>query len=244
MLLEKKIIVQIRDALSDRPASANDTLIRLGQLYDWAIETGILPETTINPALSIKRVGVGYRGAIPWTPRDIELYCNAHPIGSKARLLLILHTFTGCRIGDAVWLGADQEKRIQVTKPGWVLEWETRKTGTTFIVPMLPQLYEATRPFATPGKPYMTKDNGEPYSSAASLGQMFGRWCREAGLEDRTSHGIRKMVAGMIATNGGDGHAISALLGHTNTQTTEVYTRAFDRQIAAASAIARLGINI
>ena len=244
MLLEKKIIIQARNALADRPSAANDTIIRLGQMYDWAIECGKLPDTTTNPASSIPRIKSRKRGAIPWTESDVNAYCRTHEPGTTARLMLTLLIFTGCRIGDAVWLGGDQEKLIEVPEPGHILEWQTQKTGMLCTVPMSPALFEATRPFAKKGKPYITKKNGEPYASADALGQTFSRWCKQADLVDRSSHGIRKMVAGLIASNGADSHAIAALLGHTSTKTTEVYTRTFNRQIAAASAIAKLSVNV
>ncbi|MEM6413157.1 MAG: tyrosine-type recombinase/integrase [Pseudomonadota bacterium] len=244
MLLEKKILVQARNALSDRPAAADDTITRIAQMYEWAIECGKLPETTVNPAASISKIDKGKGGAVPWATKDVEKYCQRHSEGSPARLMLIIHIFTGCRIGDAVWLGADQEKRIEVPEPGWVLEWKTQKTGTLCTVPMSLTLYHATRPFAVEGRPYIVKPDGEPYASAGALGQRFKKWCWQADLKNRSSHGVRKMVAGLIASSGADSHAIAALLGHTSTKTTEVYTRAFNRQLAAASAIAKLSVDV
>ncbi|MEM9358380.1 MAG: tyrosine-type recombinase/integrase [Pseudomonadota bacterium] len=245
MLLEKKLLIQARNAMADRPAAADDTVTRVGQMYDWAIECGLLPENTINPATNISKIDKGNGGAVPWSPEDVKKFCDTHPPGSTPRLMLTLHVFTGCRIGDAVWLGADQEKPVEVPEPGWALVWHTQKVkGVQCTVPMSPSLYEATRPFAVPGRPYITKQNGEPYASADSLGQMFAKWCRRAGLENRSSHGVRKMVASLIAARGADPHAIAALLGHSSTKTTEVYTREFNRQIAAASAIAKLSVDV
>jgi len=47
-----------------------------------------------------------------------------------------------------------------------------------------------------------------------------------------------------MASEGADSHAIAALLGHTSTKTTEVYTRNFNRQIAVASASAKLNVTV
>jgi len=144
---------------------------------------------------------------VPWSPKDIKNYCKVHKEDSPARLMLILHIYTDCRIGDALWLGASHEKKKE-------------------------------------GLQYIVQQSGEPSASADALGKMFKKWCRQASLENRSTHGIRKMVAGLMASEGADSHAIAALLGHTSTKTTEVYTRNFNRQIAVASASAKLNVTI
>ncbi|MEO1731839.1 MAG: tyrosine-type recombinase/integrase [Pseudomonadota bacterium] len=244
VVLKEATLVQVMDTLADRPNAANRTMVRVAQMYDWAIKRGKVPEGTVNPAASIEKIEEDGTGAIPWSLEDIETYCKKHKAGSTARLMLSLHVGTGCRISDSVWLGHDQERWIQVPQEGWALQWETRKTGTPCSVPMSELLYEATRPFSRPGLPYITRSNGQPYASADALGQAFRKWCREAGLENRSSHGLRKMVAANAASNGADAFGIAALLGQTSLQTTEIYTRTFNRQLAAASTVAKLSVHV
>jgi len=48
---------------------------------------------------------------VPWSPKDIKNYCKVHKEDSPTRLMPILHIYTDCRIGDALWLGAITRKK-------------------------------------------------------------------------------------------------------------------------------------
>ena len=61
-----------------------------------------------------------------------------------------------------------------------------------------------------------------------------------AGLPGRSSHGIRKAMAEMMAEAGCTQHQIMAVMAHTQAKTSEVYTKGAARKVLAADGIAAL----
>jgi hypothetical protein len=58
---------------------------------------------------------------------------------------------------------------------------------------------------------------------------MFSKWCRQAGLENRTANGIRKAVGSILAEAGCTQYQNMAIHGHSESRTSEIYTRAVER---------------
>ncbi len=58
---------------------------------------------------------------------------------------------------------------------------------------------------------------------------MFSKWCRQAGLENRTAHGIRKAVGSILAEAGCTQYQNMTIHGHSESRTSEIYTRAVER---------------
>lgn len=227
--------VAIRDDMADRPGAADNTMKSIRGMYEWAIEAG---QVTSNPATGIKKINLNPEGAVPWTAQDLKQFKDAHPKGSTAHLWLTLHAFTVCRIGDAVWLGRDQEK---VYNDQIYLEWTPRKKGSAPVsIPMLPPLFEATRACKVVGPAYILNSKGKPYKSTEGLRVRVQRWCKEACLVERSSHGIRKAVAEMMAESGISQHQIMAVMSHTQAKTSEVYTKGAERRILATGGIQAL----
>jgi integrase len=54
-------------------------------------------------------------------------------------------------------------------------------------------------------------------------------------------HGLRKAVGRRLAEAGCSGYEIAACLGHRSPKSSEPYTKAFDRSVAATNASAKLG---
>ena len=69
---------------------------------------------------------------------------------------------------------------------------------------------------------------GKPHSAKA-FGNWFKKRCREAGVEDLSAHGLRKLGAQRCAEAGATEHQLMALFGWTNTQQAAVYTRKANR---------------
>jgi len=73
---------------------------------------------------------------------------------------------------------------------------------------------------------------------------MFSKWCRAAGLENRTAHGIRKAAGNILAEAGCSQYQIMAIHGHSESRTPEVYTKGVDRdELAAAGMETMKGID-
>lgn len=229
--------VKIRDAWASTPGAADNLIKSVKAVYTWAIERG---EATNNPAAGIAPINRNPKGgAVAWSIADLNAFKEAHPEGTTAHLWLTIQAFTACRIGDAIWLGRDQEVKRQGQT--W-LEWQPRKKGSAPVsIPMLPQLYKATRLSNVVGPAYILNEKGKPFSSSEALRVRVQRWCTAAGLEGRSSHGVRKAVAELMAQSGCSQHQIMAVMAHTQARTSEVYTKGVQRRFLAADGIKALG---
>jgi integrase len=228
--------IEIRDAWASHPGAADNLIKSVRAVYSWAMERA---EIDHNPAASIGPINRNPKGgATPWTSADLKAFKTAHPQGTTAHLWLTLQAFTACRIGDAIWLGRDQE----TTHNGQIwLEWQPRKKGSAPVsLPILPQLLEATRAVKIIGPSYVLNEKGKPFSSTEALRVRVQRWCKTAGLSDRSSHGVRKAVAELMAESGCSQHQIMAVMAHTEARTSEIYTKGVQRRLLAADGIQAL----
>lgn len=224
--------VQVRDAWMATPAEADNLMKGTRALYAWAIETGALD---VNPLAGIAKIHKPGGGAVPWSAADLRQFMERHKLGSTPYAWLTLCMFTACRIGDALILGRRHE--TELAGQTW-LEWQPGKKGSApMSIPMMPPLKRALRALPVLGPTYLLTTRGQPFGSVASLGNRVRDWCREAGLDGRSSHGIRKATAGLLAEAGCSQHQIMAILAHTQAKTSEVYTKGAERRTMAASAM-------
>lgn len=222
--------VEIRDSWATVPGAADNLIKTVRAMYRWAIERGMIAH---NPAAGIGTINKNPKGgAVPWTAEDLTAFKAAHPPGTMAHLWLTLQAFTACRIGDAIWLGRGQE----VTINGQLcLSWQPAKKGSAPVtIPILPPLYTATRAMTLVGPTYLLSEKGQPFASVEALRVRVQRWCTQAGLTERSSHGIRKAMGNWMAQAGCTQHQIMAVMAHTQAKTSEIYTRDANRQILAA----------
>lgn len=235
MVMPQAKLVELRDELIDTPARADSVIEGVRSMYRWATERKIC---AVNPAIGIARIDRGGGGAIPWMPDDLRKYRDHHKPGTTAHLALTLFMFTACRIGDAVQMGRRHETTIEGVR---ALRWQPAKRGSAEVtIPMMPPLYRATRAATVQGETYLLSNKGRPFTSSDSLGQLFRRWCREAGLDNRSSHGIRKAAGHLLAQEGCSQYQIMTVHGHTQAQTSEVYTKGVERWRLARDAMAAM----
>jgi len=228
--------VAVRNAWAAHPGAADNLIKSVRAVYKWAIDAG---EMGHNPASGIGPINTSPQGgAVPWTAADLKKFKDRHPAGTTAHLWLTLQAFTACRIGDAIWLGRDQE----TSRGGQVwLEWQPRKKGSAFVsLPMLPPLHDATRAARVVGPTYLLNEKGKPFASVEALRVRVQRWCEAAGLPGRSSHGIRKAMAETMAEAGCSQHQIMAVMAHTQAKTSEIYTKGAERRILAAEGVRAL----
>ncbi|CUH66860.1 site-specific tyrosine recombinase XerC [Thalassovita gelatinovora] len=230
--------VEIRDAWADRPGAADNLIKTIRAVYAWSMERG---EISYNPAVGIGIINRKPKGgAVPWSIDDLKTFREKHPKGTTAHLWLTIQAFTACRIGDSIWLGRSNEK--MVNGQVW-LEWQPRKKGSAFVsIPMLPPLFEATRATNVIGPAYILSKKGRPFASAESLRNQVRKWCDQAGLPDKTSHGIRKAMAELMAESGASQHQIMAVMAHTEARTSEIYTKGVERRALAAEGVQALNL--
>lgn len=228
-------LVALRDELIETPAWADSVIEGIRAMYRWATERSLC---AVNPAIGIARIDRGKGGAVPWTADDLRKYRDKHPPGTTPHLVLTLFMFTACRISDAVLLGRRHEMVIEGVR---AIRWQPVKAGSAEVtIPMLPPLYKATRAATVQGETYLLNGKGRPFSTPASLGQMFRRWYEEAGLSNRSSHGIRKAAGHLLAQEGCSQYQIMTVHGHTQAKTSEVYTKGVERWKLARDAMSAL----
>lgn len=234
MEMPASAVVQLRDKMTATPGAADNMVKAIRALYEWARSVG---HVSTNPATGIGQINRG-TGATPWTVDDMRKFRERHPIGTTAHLALTLFMFTACRIEDITRLGRGNEAtRDGVTS----LAWQPSKRGSAPVaVPILPPLAKAIAAQKVIGPTYLLTEYGKPFASGAAFGNKFRKWCAEAGLTDRTPHGIRKAAGELMAMEGASQYHIMAVHGHTQAKTSEIYTKGVDRARLAAEAMQML----
>lgn len=229
-------LIAFRDRMADTPGKARNVWKTLRAAYDHAAERGMI---AANPARAVARpVWAGGGGAKPWTLADLEQYRAAHPPGTMAHLALTLFMFTACRIGDAAILGRAHEERHGGDL--W-LAWQPGKKGSRHVrIPVLPPLLRAIRARAVIGPTYLLTARGAPFASPEALRNRFAKWCRTAGIEGKSSHGIRKAAGHLLALHGATQYEIMCVHGHANAATSQIYTESVERMRLGQMAVSRL----
>lgn len=228
-------LVELRDEFVATPARADSLIEGIRSMYRWAADRGLCD---VNPAMGITRIDKGKGGAVPWTADDLRRFREHHRPGSTPHITLTLLMFTACRIGDAIWLGRPHETTIEGVR---ALRWQPSKRGSSQVtIPMLPPLYKATRAAKIQGETYLLNAKGKPFATPDSLGTMFRRWCDDAGLTNRSAHGVRKAAGHLLAQEGCSQYQIMTIHGHTQAQTSEVYTKGVERWRLARDAMSAL----
>lgn len=235
MLIPTHELIAWRDSYAATSGKADNMVKAARAMYQWAMSRGIVDQ---NPATGIGKIHKSQGGAVPWTVADLTRYREKHPPGSQAHLAITLFMFTACRIADAVVLGRANEVR----KGGdmW-LDWQPGKRGSAPVsIPIAAPLERAIRAQAVIGPRYLLNSHGQPWASPDSFRNRFADWCEEAGLKNRSAHGIRKAAAHLLAQSGASQFEIMTIHGHTQAKTSEIYTRAVDRQRMAQAALQRM----
>lgn len=224
---------KIREAMDDRaetPYAANNFLVAMSVLFDWAVENEIVDE---NPCAKVEPLKVKSTGFHTWTMEEVEQYRAKHAVGTTQRLALELLLFTGLRISDAILVGRQHVRN-------GVLSIKTGKTGETVTVPIFPELKRTIDATNTGTLAFLTGKHGQPFGSSFSFGRWFRRACDAADLTHCTAHGLRKAGATMAAEGGATVHELMAMFGWSRSAMAEVYTKKADRARLARGAAERI----
>ncbi|WP_112313278.1 tyrosine-type recombinase/integrase [Pseudogemmobacter bohemicus] len=193
-----------------------------------------------SAAATLSRVKVPKSdGHIPWDGEQISQFRAFWPIGSVERLAFELLYWTGARISDAVCLGEGN-----IDHDGW-LNFRQVKTGGEVSIPYdrelptfaedfaedLAQLHRAINARNDRHVTFMTTRQGAS-RSAKSVSQWFARKVREAGIEGRTAHGLRKSRTIDLIEAEATTHQIGAWTGHESLKEIENYGKKYGRRRA------------
>lgn len=225
----------VRDRLAETPGAANGMVKALRQLYKHALVNDL---ADTNPAAVVPYFPAVRAGGIPaWSKADVERFEARHPVGSMARLALVLFTEFGQRISDVHRLGPRMVEDGVIT----FTQWKNRnRNPVTLTLPLSDALKGALAATVHGTETFLVTDYGRPFASTAAFGNKFRDWCRDAGLENRSAHGLRKYFSATLAEQGASDREIMAFTGHKTSKEVDRYTRSADQKRLARNARKRL----
>lgn len=203
------------------PHMANNTLIYVSAMFDWAVNNDHLKA---NPCDGIKMFklekGEGFRA---WTQQEVEKFRARHKLGTKARLALDILLYCGLRRSDIFRLGRQHVKN-------GLISMQTMKTNEWVYLPVFPELQKSIDATTTGDLTFLTSALGQPFASAQSFGNWFKARCVEADLpDDCAAHGVRKASATIAANEGATAKQLMAMYGWKRIGMAERYTEKADK---------------
>ena len=217
-------------ARAERPVAANSLRKVLRAMMKHAVEIGLRAD---DPTRDVRPIRIKSDGFHSWNDDEIAQFEKRHPIGSFARLALVLLLYTGQRRSDVVRMGPQHIRN-------GVLHVRQQKTGIELAIPVHPALAAIIADTPSYHLTFLTNQLGRPFT-AGYFGQWFREQCDMAGLRHCSAHGLRKAAARRLAEAGCTAHEIAAITGHASLKEVERYTRAVDQQKLAAAAMEKTG---
>lgn len=215
--------------MHETPAAANVLRKTLSGLMDHAIKLGWRQD---NPVRLTDSYDEG-DGFAPWSEDDIAQFRKVHPLGSMARLTIELALNTAARRCNVATLTRDDIKDGRII----VAHAKGNNVATVPLLPMTKAALDALP--AAPIRHLVVTQFGKPFS-VAGLGNRMRKWCDEAGLENRSLHGLRKAVARRLAESGGTDAEGQAVTGHKKAETFAYYRASANRSALADAAMSNV----
>ena len=224
------VIMAGRDRRANTPAQARHFLNAMRGLFRWALKVRLVK---IDPTAGVDDPRRPQSdGFAPWSEDDIAAYELRWPIGTRQRVWLDVLIYTGLRRGDAVRFGRQHVRNGVGTI-------KTEKTGTEVTLPILPVLDATLKAGPCGDLTFIAGENGRPLTKE-SFGNLFRKACRDAGLHNRSAHGLRKSAATRAANAGATVAELEAIFGWQGGTMAALYTRAADRRRLAQRAMHKL----
>ena len=235
-LLLPRHIRQRLDEMTDRPEAANDLLKALRQLFKFAVRYDHHDD---NPAAKVEKLkSRNPEGFHAWTPDELTLFEERHPIGTKARLALALMLYTTQRRSDIVKLGKQHMRRDEGGNTFVVFTQHKNRNSKpiTLTLPIIPELKSIIDASPCGDLTFLVTEFNRPFTSNG-FGNWFRKRCNEAGLSECSAHGLRKAGAARLAELGRAESEIMAVTGHTTSAEVNRYTRSARQKVLATRAL-------
>ena len=191
--LQRAHVSEIIGAKASTPEAANHLLKTLRIMLAYAVDQGMIAN---NPASGVKKYRSEGDGHHSWSEAEVAQFETRHPMGTKARLALVLGLRTGQRKGDVLRMGWQH-----VTGDSTIGAVRQEKTDTPLMIPMHPELKAALASVPRTNLTFIMTEHGAPFTSAG-FGGWFRDRCNEAGLKHCSFHGLRKAAATRLANAG------------------------------------------
>lgn len=221
------------EATRDNQAAPNQSralLDALRGLFRWAA-VAVPDHVKDDPTAGVKNPAAPKTDGFPvWSEVEVDQYQAHWPIGTRERVWIDVLLYSGLRRGDACVLGR------QHVKDG-IFTIKTEKSGRQVEVsnPILPVLAATLKAGPCGDLTFICGSTGKPMTKE-SFGNAFRRACRQAGVDGKSAHGLRKVAATRCAENGATTSQLMALFGWISPKQAELYTRSADRRRLARSA--------
>lgn len=207
-------IVQMQDMYAHSPMTANRMLTVLKQTYQWAMDREVVAH---NPCLSIKRLPQNKRDRLISQAEYKLIYARVPP---WMQVVMDLCYLTGQRIGDVLKI-----EYSHLTEDGIFVEQQ--KTKKKLVIGWTPELRDVVArakdsPNTIRSMKYVISGRAGTMRAHTNVWRTFKTAAREVGLGDITLHDLRAMSGTNADKEGLDP---TALLGHTDRRTTQLYLR-------------------
>jgi len=227
-------IEKIMSDMRETPTAANNLLKRLNTLMQLAIKREIIHK---NPVTEVDRYKISGDGIHSWSEDEIKQFINTHPQGTLPFKALTIMLYTGMARSDAVKFGWKNIVKDRV-------EYRRQKTETTggklISIPIHPELQSLIDKTPKNQQTFLAIATGKK-RSADALGTRMREWCDQAGLENCSSHGLRKAICRRLADAGATSTQIMAISGHNNLTSVEPYIMEANRKRNADVGFEKLG---
>jgi integrase len=223
-----------------KPYAGRHFVDTLHGMFKWAVAA---QHVRSDPTLGLAVKKPKTKGFPPWSEEQLALFEARWPLGTRERVMFGVYAFTGLRAGDVAILG-----KQHIGKPTTVvidgrpvlqrtIILDTLKTDTRVSLPVLPELEEILAAGPLGELSLIANKRGQPMSKE-TIGNLFRKAVRAAGIQARSAHGIRKAAATRAAYNGANVQTLNAIFGWTGSAMAMVYTEAADRRRLAEAGMA------
>ncbi len=114
-----------------------------------------------------------------------------------------------------------------------------RKTGRAIVLPIEPELAAEIAQVPKDRLTFLATAADRQFS-VKGFGMRMRAWCKAAGLDGRSCHGLRKARATQLAEAGASAHEAAAVTGHASVSEVQTYTAAARQAALAQVAVKRV----
>ncbi|MFL5655391.1 MAG: tyrosine-type recombinase/integrase [Ktedonobacteraceae bacterium] len=223
------------------PATINRRLAALRRFFSWAKENGCTEDQPTERIRNVETTDHGPRSLDrkQWhrLQRSVEQAKGNQGIRDRCIVLLLYHT--GLRAGELAMLRLSD---LTVGERSGHVQVRRGKSNKARCIPLNAEARSAIREYlqirpSDEGQSLLVGQRGEPLSAHA-IYDVVVKYGRKAGLEDVTPHTLRHTFARTLITAGSPLSDVADLLGHSSLDTTRIYTKASETDLAAV--VARL----
>ena len=211
------------------PTTVNHHLNVVQIMFNWAVKFGYLKAHDLSKVEKLKKP----KGRIRFLSEDDEVRL-LEASGPLLRDILVLLLNTGLRtseLAELMWDDVDLDHCVLTVRRS-----KAERTARNYRPRRIPLTGEALaileRQPRRAGHVFLN-DDGKPFNRG-TLRLRFNRARKKAGLDDVTLHTLRHTFASRLSMNGENLQTVAALLGHTNTRTTEIYSHLADEHLKRA----------